>query len=231
LTDHATIHPGIWLAFGDLDGSDFWRNKARVVHESFVEAPSAGQDRAGFAVRNRYERADGAAVCREIGRRTFLARPSGHLLLWDSTFSADRDFYFGDQEEMGLGLRVLAPISVKQGGEMLDAEGRRNEQEIWGNAADWCDYSGVVDGRYIGMTLMGHPQNFRPCWLHARDYGFMAANPFGRNAFGKGSPSKVVVRAGDTLRLRYGVRLHSNAATERPDLKAAYADFVKQSGA
>jgi len=65
---------------------------------------------------------------------------------------------------------------------------------------------------------------------YARDYGFVAANPFGRQAFGKGPPSKVVVRAGDTLRLRYGVLLHSSPATERPDLKAAYADFVKQAG-
>src|SRR5688572_25488530 len=29
-TDHATMHPGLWLAFGDLSGADFWRNKATV---------------------------------------------------------------------------------------------------------------------------------------------------------------------------------------------------------
>ncbi|MHC4178872.1 MAG: DUF6807 family protein, partial [Planctomycetota bacterium] len=26
-TDHATYHPGIWMAFGDLSGSDYWRNR------------------------------------------------------------------------------------------------------------------------------------------------------------------------------------------------------------
>src|SRR5687768_6499997 len=29
-TDHAALHPGLWLAFGDLSGADFWRNKAAV---------------------------------------------------------------------------------------------------------------------------------------------------------------------------------------------------------
>jgi hypothetical protein len=29
-TDHDTMHPGVWLAFGDLNAQDFWRNKARI---------------------------------------------------------------------------------------------------------------------------------------------------------------------------------------------------------
>jgi hypothetical protein len=29
-TDHATMHPGLWLAFGDISGTDFWRNKGLV---------------------------------------------------------------------------------------------------------------------------------------------------------------------------------------------------------
>ncbi|MBM3861792.1 MAG: hypothetical protein FJ395_19385, partial [Verrucomicrobia bacterium] len=24
-TDHDTMHPGVWLAFGDISGNDFWR--------------------------------------------------------------------------------------------------------------------------------------------------------------------------------------------------------------
>lgn len=45
--------------------------------------------------------------------------------------------------------------------------------------------------------------------MHARDYGFLAANPFGRNAFGKGELGKVVVQPGESLRLQYSVLLHS----------------------
>ena len=79
---------------------------------------------------------------------------------------------------------------------MTDSEGRKNGAEIGGNSADWCDYSGTLDGQHVGMTIFCHPDNFRPSWFHARDYGFLAANAFGRAAFHKGEPSKVVVEAG-----------------------------------
>ena len=41
-TDHDTMHPGIWMAFGDLDGADSWRNKARIVHVRFEQQPEDG---------------------------------------------------------------------------------------------------------------------------------------------------------------------------------------------
>ena len=226
LTDHPQNHPGIFLAFGDLGGGDFWRNRGRVVHEAFVEQPDGSSGEGSFAVRNRYERQDGTTVCHELGRYKFLVRPSGYLLLWDSTFSADKEFSFGDQEEMGLGVRVASPITVKAGGAMLDSEGRVGPQQIWGKTADWCDYDGMIDGRHVGVTLMVDPTNFRPSWLHARDYGLLVANPFGRKAFTGGEPSRVVVRPGETFRLSYGVLLHADPTGSSSDLKAAYDDFL-----
>ena len=135
---------------------------------------------------------------------------------------------FGDQEEMGLGVRVATPIAVQQGGAIVDALGRRNEREVWGNAADWCDYSGTVDGRHAGILTMCDPRNFRPSWHHARDYGALVVNPFGQQAFRKGPASKVVVKPGESFRLRYGVLLHAGPPDAAPDLKAAYADFISQ---
>ncbi len=38
LTDHGNYHPGIWMSFGDISGNDYWRLKAKVKHEMFVEA-------------------------------------------------------------------------------------------------------------------------------------------------------------------------------------------------
>ncbi|MFN5947883.1 MAG: DUF6807 family protein, partial [Pirellulaceae bacterium] len=37
--DHATMHPGVWIAFGDLSGEDFWRNRARMRHDKVTEEP------------------------------------------------------------------------------------------------------------------------------------------------------------------------------------------------
>jgi len=74
---------------------------------------------------------------------------------------------------------------------------------------------------------MPDPANFRPCWFHARDYGLLLANPFGRRAFRKGPPSKVVVKPGESLRLRFAVLLHASPARGKPALDAAYADVLR----
>jgi hypothetical protein len=128
---------------------------------------------------------------------------------------------------MGLGVRVASPITVKAGGTILDSVGRKNEREVWGKTADWCDYGGLIDGRRVGVTLMCHPGNFRPSWFHARDYGLLLANAFGRKAFGKGDASKVIVKPGKPLRLRYGVLVHAGPRDSTPDLGAAYAEYVR----
>ena len=47
-------------------------------------------------------------------------------------------------------------------------------------------FGGSMAGENVGMTIFCHPENFRPSWFHARDYGILEANPFGRQAFGKG---------------------------------------------
>jgi hypothetical protein len=227
-TDHATFHPGIFMAFGDLSGADSWRSKARVRHEGFAAAPQGGVGKGSFVVRNAYLTEDGSrVVARETCRFTLLARPAGTLLLWDSRFApAEGPLVFGDQEEMGLGVRLAPPLAVTRGGEITDSEGRKNEAQIRGKAPAWCDYSGVVEGRRVGVTLMPDPRNFRPGWIHARDYGFFVANPFGRQALTGGEVSRVVVPPGETLRLRYGVLLHSGPV----GLKEAYQDFLKQVG-
>ncbi|MBI5761870.1 MAG: PmoA family protein [Planctomycetales bacterium] len=209
-TDHDTMHPGIWLAFGDVSGHDFWRNKARVEHEQFLVAPLGGNGKGSFAVVNRYRAGDSnRIVCREECRFKILVRPDGWLLVWDSRFApVDGELVFGDQEEMGLGVRVATSMAVKNGGELLNSEGRKNERQVWGRQAEWCDYSGVVGGQRVGITLLPDPFNFRQSWFHARDYGFVAANPFGQNAFTKGAKSRIVVKPGESLQLRYGVFVH-----------------------
>jgi hypothetical protein len=228
-TDHDTMHPGVWLAFGNLSGQDFWRNKARIVHERFIEPPAVRDGQVTFTAENAFQAANGGEICKQTSRLALAARPAGYLLIWEATFRSEQgEIVFGDQEEMGLGVRVATPIAVKQGGTIRDAMGRRNEREVWGNAADWCDYSGTIAGRHAGITTMCDPKNFRPSWLHARDYGALVANPFGQQAFRKGPASKVVVKPGESFRLRYGVLLHAGPPDAAPDLKAAYADFLSR---
>ncbi len=231
--DHEALHPGIWLAFGDLDGTDFWRNKAQIAHVRFIKPPQGGAGRGSFVEEKEYRRADQSVICTETFHCRVHALKDGFLLIWDSAFRSADAFYFGDQEEMGLGVRVATPLSEIEGGRLSDSTGRRGASAIWSHSAAWCDYSGIKDGQWVGMTLMCHPENFRESWMHARNYGFVAANPFGRAAMQKGPPSRVVVQPGETLRLRYAVWIHAgqldqqSAKDRQLRSAAAYADYLK----
>lgn len=228
--DHPTYHPGIWLSFGDINGNDYWRLKSRVEHEMFVEQPQGGAGSGSFTVRNYYMSADGKdRVLAELVKYTILIRPSGTLLMTHSTFSSDaNDLAFGDQEEMGLGVRVNTKFTVQYGkGHLINAEGLKEEKGTWGQASQWVDYSGVVDEKAVGVTIMPDPANFRPSWFHTRDYGLMAANAFGREAMKQGEKSSTVIRKGEKFNLGYGVLIHCNPKGKMTDIHAAYKDYLQ----
>ena len=227
--DHAEFHPGLWLAFGDLNGQDSWRLKAKVMHSEFATEPQAQEAHARFEVVNRYETSTGETFCRETVRYEVICRDNAWLLVWDSTLVPDkRDLVFGDQEEMGLGVRVATPLTVKNGGEITNSAGQKNEHGCWGKAADWCDYSGTTHGSRCGVLVMGHRDNFKRSSFHTRDYGFVAANPFAEKAFGRSQqPAKTVVKAGESLRLRFGVLIYGLPAGQLIDAAAEYSQYLK----
>ncbi len=76
------------------------------------------------------------------------------------------------------------------------------------------------------MTILCHPDNFRPSWMHARNYGLIAANPFGRKAMQKGASSKVVVKKDETLRLRFAILIHD----KKQDSDEALAEYLQFAG-
>ncbi len=179
--DHKFMHPGIWISFGHLDGEDYWRLASRTRHVEFAEEPYVRPGRAGFTVRNHYLRRDGqSVVCEELTKYTLITTPDGVTMLVDASFkSDDHDFYFGDQEESGLAVRMESKLRVQNGsGTILNSHGQKNGANTWGKEASWVDYSGITAGRRVGVLVVPSPHNARRCWMHTRDYGLVVANPF-----------------------------------------------------
>ena len=222
--DHDTMHPGLWLAFGDINGQDFWRNKARIEHVAFLEPPKVRKGRLTFATECRLLAADGTPVCALTNRIALAQVTNAWLLIWEATFHSEvGDFTFGDQEEMGFGARVATAITEKNGGVITSSSGSKTAKATWGQPAEWCDYSGTMAGQPIGVMLLTDPANFRPSWWHNRDYGLLVANPFGREAMKQGAKSAVTVKRGESFRLRFGAAIHSGiAAGERASLYEAF---------
>jgi hypothetical protein len=223
-TDHDRMHPGIWLAFGDLGGADFWRNQGRIEHVRFTQPPSIHDGHLTFASECRLSTAEGRKLCSLTNRFTLAAQSNAWLLVWDATFHSDEgDFAFGDQEEMGFGARVATAITEKNGGRITSSTGLKSAKNTWGQPAEWCDYSGAVNGKAIGITLWSDSANFRPSWWHNRDYGVFVANPFGRAAMTQGDRSAVTVKRGESFRLGFGAVIHAGSDYDASSAESAAA--------
>jgi len=233
--DHDTFHPGIWLTFAGINKNDYWRLKQKTEHEMFIGKPEGGPGRGSFTVSNFYLDSldsSGNRIAHEICNYTILVRPSYYILIYDSTISSDeRDLIFGDDQEYGLGIRVATPIEERNGGQILNADGLKGAENLYGKASDWCDYSGVIEDTLIGMTVMPDPKNFRRSWYHARDYGLIAANPFGRKGVAGGEKSEVLVKKGEKFHLGFAVAIYSAPKGSKIDRNAMYQDYVKAIGA
>jgi len=216
---HPIMHPGIWIGFGDINGNDYWRLQAKVEFDGFTEPLKGDRHSGSFAVRNRYMSEDGErVVCDEVTRYHFTRVPEGLRLKIDAEYRAEaHDFYFGDQEESGLAIRVASPIRVQGGnGTIVNDRGEKNAVDVWGKEAKWFDYFGTIDGRQVGILVTPSPNNPRPSWLHARDYGVVVTNPFPKQPKERREPYvKTKVKQGDVFQLSYELLVHETVVVRR----------------
>jgi len=219
-------HRGVWFAHGLVNGHDLWREipdrkTGRIVLDAILETRDGPTGL--MRVRNRWLTAEGQPLLTEETTLTLTRRTGATSLDFDIRLRATHGpVTLGDTEEGAMAVRVNEAIRVTHGkgkdkrpgtGKLINANGDTNVP-AWGKRAPWADYHGPLpDGRVIGVALLEHPQNFRhPTWWHARDYGLLSANPFGKHDFEKLKDQPTagdhVVPAGGELRLRYRLIFH-----------------------
>ncbi|MCA9222995.1 MAG: PmoA family protein [Planctomycetales bacterium] len=223
--DHSSMHPGLWLAFGDICGTDFWRNQGTIEHLRFTKEPQSRGGQLTFATESRLASPTSGDLGRVLSHIHIVERPLGRLIIWQAKFiPREQAIVFGDQEEMGFGARMATPLIETNGGQIVNSAGLKTAAKTWGQSAAWCDYSGQLDDADVGITLMTSPDNFRDSWWHNRNYGLIVANPFGRAAMRQGGVSAVTVKSDDRFIIGFAALLHS-AASYDPSL--AYQDYLE----
>ena len=139
--------------------------------------------------------------------------PTASLLVLDIDLLASVcPITFGDTKEGSMGVRVRESLRVDKGkGTLTNAEGKTGEKGCWGMLSAWCDYSGPVgEDKIAGIAVFADPNNSIDTAWHARNYGLLAANPFGRDKHArfparKGNNELVKLKKGEHLKLRYGI--------------------------
>ncbi|CAN5358869.1 hypothetical protein BH23VER1_BH23VER1_23670 [soil metagenome] len=205
-------HQSLWFTHGDVNGVDFWaggENRGRVETrgEVRIEGDSLTADHAWVAP-------DGTVHCTDTTVIQFGADEERGVRTIDFTITlkapADAPVTFGDTKEGTMGIRThpLLRLNNKDplpAGKAKNSEGDEGN-DLWGKAAKWVDYSGEVDGKPVGIAIFDHPSNPRhPTTWHAREYGLVAANPFGLSDFEKKpkGTGDMEIAAGESVTFQY----------------------------
>ncbi len=221
-------HPhqrSMWMTFGNVNGVDFWAadpingdkphfGVKTVVNASAEGGPIAGTLNSEIEWRDRA----GKLVLREDNTIAVYALPHQRIMDVTITLTAppDKAAVFGDTKEGMFGLRVPSVLDTKakKGGKIVNAEGIEDDA-AWGKSSPWVDYSGVIDGKTVGVAILNHPDSFRyPTHWHVRNYGLFAANPFGYKDFGLGKSGEHTLEPGKKITFGYRVIFHHGRADE-----------------
>jgi hypothetical protein len=215
-------HRSLWFSHGAVNGIDFWAEDAkagRIVHDRFLEIKS-GAESGVIRSANKWIAPNGEVVCTD--ERTFrvYARPANERLFdFEITLQAGaKEVVLGDTKEGSMAIRLNETLRLKHNkmnagqppGQIVMRSGVR-DGKTWGQRSEWCDYSGWVNGKRVGIAIFDHPQNpVHPTWWHVRDYGLFAANPFGVHDFEKkpAGTGNFVIAPGKSVTFRYRFYIH-----------------------
>ena len=233
-TDHPH-HRSFWFAFGSVNGVDCWSEgpqAGRTLHRA-LETVESGSVFGRLRSVNDWLAHDGKKLMEDVRElRIYDVGPDLRMFDFEITLRAtDGPVTLGDTKEGMFAFRVASTMDVKpdgRGGKIVNSAGEVNEAQAWGKRADWCDYSGPVEGGISGIAILDHPDNLRrPTYWMVRDYGLFAANPFGVRAY-TGDPKSdgaYTIPPGESLTFRYRVVIHEGEASfaHVPSLWASYA--------
>jgi len=211
-------HQSFWFDHGDVNGISFWdlrKDAGKIVTTEVTEKVNQGAS-ARIAYRDKWVDAKGNTVCTDRQRMTFhkyQAKGGIEFAMIDyeiTVEASEGDVVFGDTKEGSMGIRTHPKLRIDKGARAVNSEGVTGKP-IWGKRAKWVDYSAEIDGHTVGFAIMDHPSNPRhPTWWHAREYGLVAANPFGISDFEKKpkGTGDLKVSRGESITFRYRFIFH-----------------------
>ncbi|MCA9132631.1 MAG: PmoA family protein [Planctomycetales bacterium] len=178
-------HKSIWFGHMETGGESFWHSGETAGTTVQTELSVEGNT---IRTKDDFIARDGKTLTATDSREiSFFANGDTRSIDFSVTYHANvRDIVFGDNKDGQMGIRMNPQLRIKgpvAKGQATNSEGVKTK-DIWGKRAKWIDYWGPVDGKTVGIAVFDHPSNLRhPTWWHARDYGLLSANPFGRQDF------------------------------------------------
>ena len=204
-------HKSIFIGHAKVNGLNFFHDNNHTRDDlGDIELVGAegetGPSGIQLRTENRWVAKQGAHLLQE--QRDMVWTPGRHVHVLDicSSLVPQVDEVLFDQDSHSyIGVRVADSMDVEDGGRLLNARGREDEEGTMGEFADWLDYSGMVAGQPVGVTLMAHPSN-PPSPFFTRNYGTMLSNFTLKGPY--------LLKRGETLVQRFRLLVHEGAADE-----------------
>jgi len=218
-------HNSVWVSHNSVNGDDFWGDKGpgRIVHQRVLRYEDGDGEAALVAANSWVGKGDRVHLTEQRAIRVRPLDGREWLLILDLQFtSPEGPATLGATAFGPIGVRTAKTIGVNDGGGLIrNSEGQVNEQGpngVFRKRARWVDYSGpVTRERVEGITLFDHPANpGHPAPFHVRADGWMGASPT--------LDAPITIEPGKTLRLRYGLFVHTGAPS-REDLDKQWTAF------
>lgn len=212
-------HRGIWLTHGSVNGHDFWTDRGK--NDPTIRFNSITEKR--IIKNTAYLKADLTWIAANTellqeSRHYAFSKPNAETLRIDiqSKLTAIADeVVFGDTKEGSFGIRTDRTLRVKgptAKSTLTNSNGETN-LDAWGKRANWVAYTGPDElGKPTVVAIIENPNSFRsPTHWHARDYGLLAANPFGIHDFEKKKDKTLgnhTLKKSESITLSYTVIIH-----------------------
>ncbi|RYD29799.1 MAG: hypothetical protein EOP86_21065, partial [Verrucomicrobiaceae bacterium] len=220
-TDHPH-HRGLWFSHGAVNGVDFWSEApgaGKIVVRGLPEIVPGGPDGSvTLKTKEAWEKTPGQPVLHSATVIRLGADGGDRYLDYTITLNADQgEVLLGDTKEGTMAIRVNPLLNLKgevAKGSAVNSAGNEN-LTAWGKHAHWVDYWAPTPSGVIGLACFDSPSNLRsPTTWHARDYGLIAANPFGLHDFEKApkGTGDHTIKKGESLTLRYRWLFHTGDA-------------------
>jgi methane monooxygenase PmoA-like len=238
---------GVWFGPDLVNGFDFWNNEVSykipisgLIKLNRIGALKSGKKQGSIAASFDWMNPKGITIVEESRLMTFYVLPALRIIDFEIDLTAIDRVKFGDGKDCCFGIRIAPQLQedkvIKVKGQpdvtipgppgvIANSEGKTTEKLVWGKPADWCDYSGAIDGEKLGIAIFDHPKNPHRARWHVRGYGLFAANPFGLAAFtgDKSQDGSVLLEPGEKLHFKYRVVIHPGNA----DIAKLWAEYAK----
>ena len=220
-------HSSLFFGCDRVNGGNYWqegleRGRIISVGARIVEAKG---ERVVIEDECLWKRPDAVAPIMDR-RKIIISAPSPELYQLDFDIEMEMliDVTIQKTNHSLFSARVDPDLTVKQGGVMINSEGKQGEKGTFGVGAAWIDCYGERKTGKEGIAIMQHPSNrWYPSPWFTRDYGFMSPTPMYWSENGKTTDLK----KGEKIALRYRVLIHKGDSQEA-GIATLFEQYMKE---